>query len=210
MIRVVIADDHAVVREGLKRIIEGAGDMQVVGEIADGQALLRWIAVTTCDVLVMDLAMPGMPGLEVLREIRRRDSQPPVLILSMYPADQYAVRVMSDGAAGYLHKGDSPSELLKAIRVVAQGRRYISEPVAECLATHVNTTSERAPHERLSNREFQVLKLIASGKGVSEIAGELSLSVKTVSTFRRRVLEKLGLAHNAELVRYALKHGIVE
>lgn len=210
MIRVLIADDHAVVREGLKRIVEGTGDISVEGEAGSGEELLRKIGNTPCDVVVMDLAMPGMPGLEVLREIRRRKPQLPILILSMYPADQYAVRTLSDGASGYLHKGDPPSELVKAIRTVVRGRRYISEPVAESLASHVNGTAEKAPHERLSNREFQVLRLLASGQGVSEIARELQLSVKTVSTFRARVLEKLGLAHNAELVRYALEHGLVD
>ena len=210
MIRVLIADDHAVVREGLKRIIEGTSDMSVRAEVTDGAELLGQLATDKYDVVVMDLAMPGMPGLEVLRAIRRSKTPPPVLILSMYPADQYAVRTLSEGASGYLHKGDPPSELVKAIRVVVRGRRYISGPVAELLASHLDATSAKAPHEHLSNREFQVLRLIASGRSVSEIARELSLSVKTVSTFRSRVLKKLGLTHTAELVRYALKHDLVE
>jgi two-component system invasion response regulator UvrY len=210
VIRVLVGDDHAVVREGLKRIIESAGDMSLIGEAADGEQLLRCVGAGGCDVVVMDLAMPGLPGLEVLREIRRCKPQLPVLILSMYPADQYAVRALSDGAAGYLHKGDSPSELVKAIRTAVQGRRYISEPVAEALAFHVDTTTDKAPHERLSNREFQILRLIAAGKSMTDIAHELSLSVKTVSTFRSRVLQKLKMKQNAELMRYALKHNLVE
>jgi len=210
MIRVVVADDHAVVREGLKRIIESAGDMMLVGEAASGEELLRELSGWPCDVVVLDLSMPGMSGLDVVREIRQRAPKLPVLVLSMYPEDQYAVRALSDGAVGYIHKGDDPAELVKAIRAAAQGRRYITQAVAECLATHVDATAERLPHERLSNREFQVFKLIAAGKRVSEIARELSLSIKTVSTFRHRVLEKLGMSHNIEIVRYAFKHGLVE
>jgi two-component system, NarL family, invasion response regulator UvrY len=210
MIRVLVADDHAVVREGLKRILESAGDMSLIGEAGDGDELLRLIGKVACDVVVLDLAMPGMPGLEALGEIRRRKPQLPVLILSMYPASQYAVRTLTDGASGYLHKGDPPSELVKAIRTVVQGRRYISEPVAEALAAHVDATAGKAPHERLSNREFQILRLIALGRSMREIARELSLSVKTVSTFRSRVLEKLGLTQNAELTRYALKNGLID
>jgi len=164
MIRVVIVDDHAVVREGLKRIIESAGDMTLVGEAASGEELLRELNGWPCDVVVVDLSMPGMPGLDVVREIRQRAPKLPVLVLSMYPEDQYAVRALTDGAVGYIHKGDPPAELVKAIRTAAQGRRYITEAVAECLASHVDTTAERLPHERLSNREFQVFKLIAAGK----------------------------------------------
>jgi two-component system invasion response regulator UvrY len=210
MIRVVIVDDHAVVREGLKRIIESAGDMTLVGEAASGEELLRELNGWPCDVVVVDLSMPGMPGLDVVREIRQRAPKLPVLVLSMYPEDQYAVRALTDGAVGYIHKGDPPAELVKAIRTAAQGRRYITEAVAECLASHVDTTAERLPHERLSNREFQVFKLIAAGKRVSEIARDLSLSIKTVSTFRHRILEKLGMSHNIDIVRYAIKHGLVE
>lgn len=210
MIRVVVADDHAVVREGLKRIIESAGDMTLVGEAASGDELLHELGRSPCDVVVIDLSMPGTPGLELLGELRRRMPQLPVLVLSMYPEDQYAVRALTEGAFGYVHKGDSPAELVKAIRTVAQGRRYISGTVAECLAYHVDATGQRLPHERLSNREFQVFRLIASGKSVTEIARELSLSVKTISTFRTRILTKLGLTHNVDIIRYAIKHRIIE
>jgi DNA-binding NarL/FixJ family response regulator len=157
----------------------------------------------------MDLSMPGMNGLEVLAEIRRQKPNLPVLVLSMHPEDQYAVRVLEAGAWGYLNKGGPPGELVSAIRRVASGRRYITEAVAEQLAARVDPTRARAPHERLSNREFQVLCLLAQGRSVSEIAGELTLSVKTVSTFRARVLEKLGLRSNAALVRYALEHNLL-
>jgi two-component system, NarL family, invasion response regulator UvrY len=210
VIQVFVADDHAVVREGIKRIIASAGDLTVAGEAANGEDLVKQLATGSCDVVVMDLSMPGLPGLEVLQEIRRSRPKLPVLVLSMYPADQYAVRTLKAGASGYLHKGGPPEELITAIRRVVTGRRYVTDEVAQCLAAHVDAASEKPPHERLSNREFQVLCLLASGKSASEIAEELGLSVKTVSTFRRRVLEKLGLNHNAELVRYALKHGLIE
>jgi DNA-binding NarL/FixJ family response regulator len=210
MIRVLIADDHAVVREGIKRIIADAADLTVRAEAENGQDLLAKLKAGDCDVVLMDLAMPGMPGLEVLEEIRRQRPRLPVLVLSMYPEDQYAVRTLMAGASGYIHKGSPPDELVAAIRTVAAGRRHITAEVAESLASHVDTVSPKPPHESLSNREYQVLCLIASGKSVGDIAGELSLSVKTVSTYRSRILEKLGLRHNAEITRYAMQHGLVE
>ncbi len=210
MIRVLIADDHTVVREGVKRMIEGAGDIVVAGEAASGPELLQLAARVTADAVVMDLTMPGMPGLEVLRELRRIRPALPVLILSMHPADQYAVRVLIDGAAGYVHKGGPPGELVEAVRTVAGGRRFITAAAAESLVAHVGAEAERPPHESLSNREFQVLCLMAGGKNVTEIARELALSAKTISTFRRRMLEKLGLQTTADLIRYAVRHGLVE
>ena len=210
MIKVLIADDHAVVREGLKRIIADAGDITVAGEVGDGQELLATVAAGEWDVVLMDLAMPGMSGLEVLEDIRRQCPQLPVLVLSMYPEDQYAVRTLRVGAAGYIHKGSPPDELIRAIRTVVSGRRYITAEVAETLAAHVDDVSMKLPHEKLSNREYEVLCLIASGKSVSDIAEQLTLSVKTISTYRSRVLEKLGLRHNAELTRYAMTHGLVD
>ena len=210
MIRVLIADDHAIVREGVKRIIAAAGGMTVVGEAADGRELLALLASIPCDVVLMDLAMPGGSGLELVADVRRTRPQLPVLVLTMYPEDQYAVRTLMAGASGYLYKGNPPDELITAIRKVFAGERYITPAVAAQLATHVDMVSDKPPHARLSNREYQVLCLIASGKSVSEGARELGLSVKTVSTFRTRILEKLGLRHNAELTRYALKHGLVE
>lgn len=210
MIRVVIADDHAVVREGIKRIISDAGDMTVVAEAGDGKELLTQLEAGGCDVVLLDLAMPGTPGLQILQDVRRRYPQISVLILTMYPQDQYAVRTLIAGASGYVHKGDPPDELIVAVRTVAAGRRYITAEAAEHLASHVDTVSPKAPHESLSNREYQVLCLIASGKSVGEVAAELSLSVKTISTYRGRILEKLGLRHNAEIIRYAMQHGLVD
>jgi two-component system, NarL family, invasion response regulator UvrY len=210
MIRILIADDHAVVREGIKRIINGAEDLQVVGEAASGPELLAAVAAEPCDVVLTDLAMPGLAGLEFIEALHRIRPGIPVLVLSMYPEDQYAVRALRAGASGYLHKSGVPQDLLAAIRQVSAGRRYITPVVAECLAAEIDDTAVKPPHEQLSNREYQVLCLIASGKSVGDIARELTLSVKTVSTFRRRVLEKLHLRHNAELTRYAIQHRLVE
>ena len=210
MIRILIADDHAVVREGIKRIIADIGDITVAGEAADGRELLAMVANDAWDVILMDLAMPGLPGLEVLQDIRSRKPKLPVLVLSMYPEDQYAVRTLMAGASGYINKGTPPDELVTAIRTVAEGRRYITAAVAQSLASHVDTVSAKPPHESLSNREHQVMCLIAAGKSVGDIAEELLLSVKTVSTYRSRILQKLRLRHNAEITRYAMQHGLVE
>jgi two-component system invasion response regulator UvrY len=210
MIRLLIADDHAVVREGIKRIIADTNDITVAGEAADGQALLAMATNDAWDVVLMDLAMPGLPGLEVLQEIRNRKPKLPVLVLSMRPEDQYAVRTLMAGASGYINKGTPPDELVTAIRTVADGRRYITPEVAESLASHVDAVSAKLPHESLSNREYQVMCLIAAGKSVGDIAEELLLSVKTVSTYRRRLLDKLRLRHNAEITRYVIEHGLAE
>ena len=210
MIRVLIADDHAIVREGIKRTLADTEDIQVVGEAGDGQALIALIGGDAADVVILDLAMPGVPGLELLEDLRRRKPNLPVLVLSMYPAEQYAVRAIQAGASGYINKASPPSELVAALRAVAAGRRFINPEVADSLASHVDVSSQRRPHEKLSNREYEVMCLIAQGKRVSEIADSLALSVKTVSTFRSRILEKLDLRHNAEITRYALKHGLVE
>ena len=210
MIRVLIADDHAIVREGIKRTLADTPDIQVVGEAGDGQSLMALIGGNAADVVVLDLAMPGVPGLELLEDLRRRKPNLPILVLSMYPADQYAVRAIRAGASGYINKASPPSELVAALRSVASGRRYINSDVADSLASHVDVSSPRSLHEALSNREYEVMCLIAQGKSVSEIADALALSVKTVSTYRTRILEKLDLRHNAEITRYAMKHGLVE
>ncbi|MBU0637296.1 MAG: response regulator transcription factor [Planctomycetes bacterium] len=210
MIRVLIADDHAVVREGIKRIIADLDDMEVVAEAADGAELLAAVTTSSWDVTLMDLAMPGLSGLELVEGLRRRAPQRPILILSMYPEDQYAVRALRAGAAGYIYKGNPPDEVIKAIRMVASGRRYITPEVAEHLAAHVDVAAEKLPHECLSNREHQVLCLMGSGKAVGEIADELGLSVKTVSTYRAHLLEKLGLRNSAEIIRYAIEHKLVD
>ena len=210
MIQVLIADDHAVVREGIKRILADTNDIVVTGEAGDGKELMSKIARGGWDVVLMDLAMPGTSGLEVLQDIRKQNPQLAVLVLSMYPEDQYAVRTLAAGASGYVHKGSPPEQLISAIRTVAGGQRYITTEVAQSLASHVDVVSSKPAHEMLSNREYQVLCAIASGKSVSDIARDLSLSVKTVSTYRARLLEKLGLRHNAEITRYAIERNLVD
>ena len=191
MIRVLIADDHAIVREGIKRTLADMADIQVVGEAGDGQTLMALIGGDIADVVILDLAMPGIPGLELLEDLRRRKPNLPILVLSMYPAEQYAVRAIRAGASGYINKASPPSELIAALRSVASGRRYINPEVADSLASHLDSSSPRSPHEVLSNREYEVLCLIAQGKSVGDIAEFLVLSVKTVSTYRSRILQKL-------------------
>lgn len=209
MIRIVIADDHAVVREGVKRIIADAGNLTVVGEAADGQELLPMVERMQPDVVVMDLSMPGRPGLDILQEMRRANPHLAILILSIHPEDQYAIRALRAGASGYVNKGSAPSELINAIETVAGGRRYISVMAAEILAAHIDATSQQAPHQHLSNRELEVLCLMGSGNSVGDVARRLSLSVKTVSTYRRRILDKLGVRNNAEVIRYAIDNDLV-
>ncbi len=210
MIRVLVADDHAVVREGIKRIIADTSDMAVAGEAGTAGELEARVITGQFDVVLMDLAMPGMSGLEVLHDLRRQRPRLPLLVLSMYPEEPYAVRALMAGASGYVNKGSPPDEILRAIRTVAAGKRYITAQVAESLASLVDSATAKPPHATLSNREYQVLCLLASGQSVSDVARQLALSVKTVSTFRARVLTKLGLRNNADLMRYALKHGLVE
>lgn len=210
MIRALIADDHIVVREGVRRILEQTPDVSVAGEAADGYQLLALVGCGQWDVLIMDLSMPGLSGLAALEEVRRLKPKLPILILSMHSEDQYAVRAFAAGASGYVSKSSPPDELVKAIRMVVSGHRYVSPEVAECLASHVHQPSGGAPHTRLSNREYQVLCMIAAGKSVNAIAGDLCLSIKTISTFRRRVLDKLNLHNNADIARYAIQHGLVD
>jgi len=210
MIRVLLADDHAVVREGLKRILHEGPDIAVVAEAGTGPEVLALAVTRPCDVVVLDLALPGMSGLEVLETLTKQHPRLRVLVLSMHPEQPYAVRAIMAGAAGYLNKARPPGELVEAIRTVASGQRYLTAPVAESLAAYVHSASDKAPHEVLSNREYEVLRLLGSGRSVGDIARELSLSVKTVSTFRGRILSKLGLRNNAQLIRYALEHGLLE
>jgi len=208
MIRVIIADDHAVVREGIRRILADAGDVEVVAEAADGTELLAQLERAPCDVVLLDLSMPGLPGLEALRTIRAVCPSLPILVLSMHPEEQYAARTIRLGASGYLDKAGKPSELIHALRIVAGGSMYVTPPVAEQLVDRARQASSQLPHEALSNREFEVVCLMAAGKKLSDIARELSISVKTVSTFRGRILEKLGLRTTAEIIRYAIEHGL--
>jgi len=210
MIRVFIVDDHAVVREGLRRILEEAGDTLVAGEAGNGAEALQKISKLKWDVMLLDISMPGKGGDDTLKQIMERDKDAKVLILSMYAEDQYAVRLMKAGASGYLTKDVAPEQLVEAIRNVVAGKKHISSSLAELLLQELGADSSKPLHAYLSDREFQVLKLIGAGRAVSEIAETLSLSVKTVSTYRAHILEKMKLKSNAELTRYAIQHGLME
>jgi DNA-binding NarL/FixJ family response regulator len=210
MIRALIADDHAVVRQGLKQILGDTPEMVVAGEATTGQEVLDKIRAETWDVVVLDISMPDRSGLDVLKQLRSERPKLPVLVLSMHSEDQYAVRVLKAGASGYLTKDSAPDELVKAIRKVVSGGRYVSSFLAEKLAFEIGTDSSRLPHETLSDREFQVLRLIAAGKSVTEIAAELYLSPKTVSTYRARLLQKMNLGTTAELMHYAMQNHLID
>lgn len=210
MIKILVADDHAIVREGLKQIVADTADMVVAGEAVDGQEVLERVRREDWDVILLDLSMPGRGGIDTLKDLKLEKPKLPVLVLSMYPEEQYAIRALKAGAAGYLTKESAPEELIEAIRKVSRGGKYISASLAESLASHVGTGSEKPPQETLSDREYQVMLMIASGKTVTEIANELSLSVKTISTNRARALRKMGMKTNAELTYYAIKHGLVK
>ena len=209
MIRILVADDHAIVREGVKRLLADTKDLRVMGEASNGHEVLAKVASQTWDVLLLDLAMPGRNGLEVLQQLKRTDPQLPVLVFSMYPGNQYLVRVLKAGAVGYLPKESLPEELVIAVRKVAQGGCYISPSLTECLVLEMTRESDAPLHARLSDREYQVLCLLASGKTVTEIAEELALSVKTISTYKARILEKMHLNTTAELIHYAIRQGLV-
>lgn len=208
--RILIADDHAIVRRGLKQILDEEPGMATVGEAENGQEVLEQTRKSTWDLVILDINMPGRSGLDVLGELRHDYPNLPILILSMYPEDQYATRVLKAGASGYLNKQSAPEELLKAIKKIRGGGKYISETLAEKLATGLGAADTRPVHEMLSDREYQVLLLIATGKTISEIAASLSISIKTVSTYRTRVLTKLNLKNNAEMTYFAVHNGLVE
>ena len=210
MIRALIADDHAVVRQGLRQILQETSDMQVTGEAATGPEALERARGDSYDVVVLDITMPGRSGFEVLKELRVERPELPVLVLSMHAEEQFAVRLLKAGAAGYLNKETAPEELVKAIRKVVAGGRYVSPTLAEKLAFEIDAGSDKLAHETLSDREFQVMRMLASGKTVKEIAAELSLSVKTISTYRARILAKMNLHTNAELIHYAITNQLVE
>jgi two-component system invasion response regulator UvrY len=210
MIKVVVVDDHAVVREGLKRIIAESGGMVVSGEAADGHEAMQVIKKDPCDVVLLDITMPNKSGLDVLKELHAESPRLPVLVLSMHPEDQYAMRVLRAGAAGYVTKESAPAKLVQAIRKVVRGGKYVSPTLAEKLVYDLGAQTDKAPHEILSDREYQVLCMIGSGKTVTQIAEELALSVKTISTYRVRILEKLRMNNNAEITRYAIKEGLVD
>jgi two-component system invasion response regulator UvrY len=210
MIKILIADDHPVVRKGLKEIIKDNSDMLVAGEASNGQEVLEEALKKEFDVVVLDISMPGRSGLEVLKQLKRERPELSVLILSMHPEEHYAVRVLKAGASGYLTKESVPDELIKAIRRISTGRKYVSSSLAEKLAFDLENGAEKILHEKLSDREYEVMCMIASGKTLKEIAEALCLSVKTISTYRSRILEKMKMKNNAELTRYAIKHNLVD
>ena len=211
MIKVLIADDHAVVRSGLKQILAETSDIVVAGEAANGREVLQKLEQQHWDVLVLDITMPGRSGLEVLKDIKHLKPELPVLVLSMHAEEQFATRTLKAGAAGYLNKESAPEELVKAIRRVLAGGKYVSSTQAERMVGELTGgDADKLPHELLSDREYEILCLIASGKTPTEMARELSLSVKTVSTYRARILEKMNLTSNAQLTHYAIKGGLVE
>lgn len=209
MIRVVLCDDHAVVRRGIRDTLAEAVDIQVTGEAGGYAEVRELLRKTPCDVLVLDLNMPGRGGMEVLSSLTEAGSPVKVLIVSMYPEDQYAIRCLRAGAQGYVSKAGDPEELVKAVRTVMQGRKYVTPEVAQMLVDSLAKPAQESLHAALSERELQTVVKIASGKRLSDIAEELMLSPKTVSVYRTRALEKLNLANNAELTVYAIRHGLV-
>jgi two-component system invasion response regulator UvrY len=210
MIRVLVADDHPLLRSGLKQVLGEEPDIALAGEAENSDQVLEFLRDKDWEVLILDISMPGRGGLDILREVRRMKPDLPVLVLSMHAEDQFAVRAIKAGANGYLSKENAGSEVVKAIRKIVTGKKYVSPNLAEMLANALDSDIERPAHELLSDREFQVMCRIASGKTVSQIAAEISLSVKTVSTYRSRVLEKMNMQNNAELTRYAIQKGLVD
>ena len=218
MIRVILCDDHALIRRGIRDTLSDAADIQVVGEAGDYgelRTLMRTLGNAedakgaSCDVLVLDINLPGRSGLDVLHALKDEGTSVKVLIVSMYPEDQYAIRALRAGAHGYVNKGGDPQLLVQAVRTVAQGRKYVTPEIAQMLVENLSTPVSSQPHEKLSDRELQTLVMIASGKRLSDIATDLVLSPKTVSVYRARVLEKLQLANNSELTVYAIRNGLV-
>jgi DNA-binding NarL/FixJ family response regulator len=210
MIDVILCDDHALIRRGIRDTLSDATDIRVVGEASDYGELRALMRQKRCDVLVLDINLPGRSGLDALHALKDEGTEVRVLIVSMYPEDQYALRALRAGASGYVNKGGDPQLIVQAVRTVAQGRKYVTPEIAQMLVESLTAPSIEHPHERLSDRELQTLLKIASGKRLADIAQELMLSPKTVSVYRARVLEKLSLSNNAELTVYAIKNGLVD
>jgi len=210
MIRVVIADDHQILREGLRQLLQAAGDLAVVGEAADGHAVLQQVRALDFDVLLLDMSMPGKSGVELIRQVKAEKPRLRILVLSMHEEHQYAVRAIRSGASGYLTKESATSQLVAAIRKVAAGGAFISAEVPERLAQDAMPHAEGPRHVALSDREYQVFRLLVSGRSVSEIAADLHLSAKTVSTHKARLMEKLDVGNNADLVHYAVRHRLID
>ncbi|MEW5882491.1 MAG: response regulator transcription factor [Pseudomonadota bacterium] len=210
-VKTIVVDDHAIVRRGIVQILSEHPDVTVVAEAGNyGELRNQLRAHPDADLLVMDVGLPGKNGIDILKSLREENSKLKVLMVSMYPEDQYAVRAFRAGAAGYLNKASAPEKLIEAVNQVIAGRKYVTPEIAQALIENLNAPEQGAAHDRLSDREFQTLKLIASGKRLSDIAEELALSPKTVSVYRARILEKMGMSNNAELTHYAIKHGLVE
>jgi DNA-binding NarL/FixJ family response regulator len=209
MTDVILCDDHALIRRGIRDTLSDAPDIRVVGEAGDYGELRTLMRGTRCDVLVLDINLPGRSGLDALHALKEEGSPVRVLVVSMYPEDQYAIRALRAGAFGYVNKGGDPQLLVQAVRTVAQGRKYVTPEIAQMLVESLTTPAAENAHQKLSDRELQTLVMIASGKRLSDIAEELTLSPKTVSVYRARVLEKLALANNAELTVYAIRNGLV-
>lgn len=210
MIRILIADDHSILRAGLKTLLSELDDMEVAGEAGSGEETIRKVREAKWDVVLLDISMPDKSGVDTLKEIKRHHPELPVLMLSMHPESQYAVNLLRAGASGYVAKECAPEELVHAIRTVVQGRRYVSPTLAELLAADIGGDMDRPLHSHLSEREFQIFCKLAAGQPASQIAQELFLSVKTVSTYRTRILEKMGMKTNADLTYYAIKNGLIE
>ncbi len=209
MIKILVADDHAIVRKGIEQIIEETGDIRVADQACNGQEVLEKVSKNDYDLVLLDIAMPGRDGLEILKELKNLRPKLNVLMLSMYPEEQYAVRALRSGASGYLTKESAPDELIAAIRKVSSGHKYVSASLAEKLAFELETPGDHPLHEKLSDREYRIMCMLASGKRQTEIADELSLSIKTVNTYRARLLKKMNMTKNAEITRYAIDNKLL-
>ncbi len=209
MLKILIADDHTIVREGLKQILAEISDVVTTDEASNGQEVLQKVWKNNYDMLLLDISMPGRSGLDILKQLKSDKPSLKTLILSMHPEEQYAVRAFKAGASGYLTKESTPHELIEAIQKISVGKKYVSSSLAETLACHLEMESEKPLHETLSDREFEVMCMIASGKTVKEISEELSLSVKTISTYRTRILRKMKMKNNSQLTRYTLQNHLV-